>query len=126
MDGVAEGKAGGFQAAAVGRAVAEAGVGAGAAAVDGAECGRARWMGRRCCSGWPMRQGGRLFEASKKDSFEGIYEQIAEELRGQYVLGFTPDKEAAAEGYHQIELTPAKGSPKDWYVRTRDGYYGKD
>ena len=70
--------------------------------------------------------GGRLFEASKKDSFDGIYKQIAEELRGQYVLGFTPDKAAAEEGYHQIDLKVVKGAPKDVFVQTRDGYYGKD
>lgn len=70
--------------------------------------------------------GGRLFEASKKESFDGIYKQIAEELRGQYVVGFTPDKAGAEEGYHRIDLVPAKGTPKDWTVQTRDGYYGKN
>ena len=65
--------------------------------------------------------GGRLFEVSKKHTFADIYAEIAEELRAQYRLGFTPTDQAAAEGYHQIFVH----APKDKNVRiqTRDGYY---
>jgi VWFA-related protein len=65
--------------------------------------------------------GGRLFEVSKKQTVPQIYDQIAEELRAQYRLGYTPDQAAAAEGYHQVELTTNR---KDLFVQTRDGYYG--
>ena len=65
--------------------------------------------------------GGRLFEVSKKQTVAQIYDQIAEELRAQYRLGYTPDQAAAAEGYHQVELTTNR---KDLFVQTRDGYYG--
>lgn len=63
--------------------------------------------------------GGRFFEVSKKDSIDQIYKQIAEELRSQYRLGFTPAD--AAEGYHQLDIT----IPKDGKLRiqARDGYY---
>jgi VWFA-related protein len=64
--------------------------------------------------------GGRLFEVSKKESVGQIYTSIAEELRTQYSLGYTPNKAESAEGYHRIKLT-AKG--KDLSVQTRDGYY---
>jgi VWFA-related protein len=64
--------------------------------------------------------GGRLFEVSKKESVGQIYTSIAEELRTQYSLGYTPNKQESAEGYHRIKLT-AKG--KDLSVQTRDGYY---
>ena len=36
--------------------------------------------------------GGRLFEVSKKQDTAQIYTQIAEELRAQYRLGYTPDQ----------------------------------
>jgi VWFA-related protein len=65
--------------------------------------------------------GGRLFEVSKKESVAQIYTAIAEELRTQYSLGYTPNKTESAAGYHKIKLT-AKG--KDLSVQTRDGYYG--
>ncbi len=64
--------------------------------------------------------GGRMFEVSKKETVAQIYSTIAEELRTQYNLGYTPDRKEAAEGYHKITLT-AKG--KDYTVQTRDGYY---
>ena len=35
--------------------------------------------------------GGRLFEVSKKQPIDQIYAAIAEELRNQYSLGYTPD-----------------------------------
>jgi hypothetical protein len=67
--------------------------------------------------------GGRLFEVSKKEPLGDIYKQIGEELRAQYRLGYTPDKETASDGYHRIVLSFSKSSPKDLYLQTRDGYY---
>lgn len=64
--------------------------------------------------------GGRLFEVSKKQTVSQIYDQIAEELRAQYRLGYTPDKATAADGYHQVDLTAHRNGV---IVQTRDGYY---
>jgi hypothetical protein len=33
-----------------------------------------------------------MFEVSKKETVDKIYAQIEEELRNQYSLGYTPDK----------------------------------
>ncbi len=63
--------------------------------------------------------GGRYFQASKKDSVDDIYAQIAEELRTQFMLGYTPPKDQES-GYHSIHLTAKK---KDLEVQTRAGYY---
>ena len=63
--------------------------------------------------------GGRYFEAKKKDSVDDVYAQIAEELRTQFMLGYTPPKDQAS-GYHSIHLTVKK---KDLAVQTRTGYY---
>jgi VWFA-related protein len=65
--------------------------------------------------------GGRMFEVSGKQTFSTIYTQIAEELRSQYRLGYTPDGATAAEGFHRIDLTVPKD--KKLIVQTRDGYY---
>lgn len=67
--------------------------------------------------------GGRFYQVSKKDSIEQIFGQIAEELRNQYNIGYTPQRNGASEpGYHKIQLTAKK---KDLAVQARDGYYGK-
>src|SRR5271156_3874688 len=67
--------------------------------------------------------GGRYFEVKKKDSVDDDYAQIAEELRTQFMLGYTPPKDQSS-GYHSIHLA-AKN--KDLTVQTRAGYYsGQD
>ena len=66
------------------------------------------------------RTGGRYFEAKKKDNLEEIYGQIAEELRGQYLLTYTPDKVDIEGGFHKIAL---KANKDDLTVVTREGYY---
>jgi VWFA-related protein len=66
------------------------------------------------------RTGGRYFEAKKKDNLEEIYGQIAEELRGQYLLTYTPDVVDKEGGFHKIAL---KANKDDLTVVTREGYY---
>lgn len=66
--------------------------------------------------------GGRLFEVSKKDTLDKIYTEIEEELRNQYSIAYTPDKNTGA-GYHKIELAAKQ---KDLIVQSRDGYYSAD
>jgi VWFA-related protein len=63
--------------------------------------------------------GGRMFEVSKKETVEKIYAEIEEELRNQYNLGYTPDKDTGA-GYHKLHVSTKQ---KDLVVQTRDGYY---
>jgi VWFA-related protein len=67
-----------------------------------------------------VRTGARYFEAKKKDSLDEIYGQIAEELRGQYLLTYTPDKVDTDGGFHKIAL---KANKDDLIVVTREGYY---
>jgi VWFA-related protein len=62
--------------------------------------------------------GGGYFEVSSKMPLDKIYDQIEEELRNQYSLGYSPDK--ADSGYHKILVSVKR---KNVTVRTRDGYY---
>jgi len=64
--------------------------------------------------------GGRMFEVSKKQPIDKIYQSIAEELRNQYNLGYTPDKPDSDGSYHKIAL---KTKHKDLVVQARTGYY---
>jgi VWFA-related protein len=66
------------------------------------------------------RTGGHAYEAKKKEDLTPIYNQIAEELRGQYLLTYTPDVLDKEGGYHKIALKANKG---DLSVATREGYY---
>src|SRR4030088_918603 len=64
--------------------------------------------------------GGRFFEVKKNENVDQIYNEIVEELRAQYRLGYTPSQEAATSGYHRIELTLRQ---KGLLIQTREGYY---
>jgi VWFA-related protein len=67
--------------------------------------------------------GGRMFEVNKKETIDQVYASIADELRQQYSLGYSPTKtDAVAAGYHKITLTAKK---KDLTVQTREGYYAE-
>jgi VWFA-related protein len=66
-----------------------------------------------------LETGGGYFEVSNKMPLDKIYDQIEEELRNQYNLGFTPDQ--ANGGYHKILVSVKR---KGLTVRARDGYYG--
>ena len=65
-----------------------------------------------------LETGGGYFEVSGKMPLDKIYDQIEEELRNQYSLGYTPDQSSA--GYHKILVAVKR---KNLTVRTRDGYY---
>jgi VWFA-related protein len=72
------------------------------------------------------RTGGTFYEAKKKDSFDEIGTQIAEELHGQYVLTYSPDKPPSkddSDGFRKITL---KAKDDKWTVATREGYYAAD
>jgi len=79
----------------------------------------ARPDGKKILQQISKETGGRLFEVSKKETVDKIYGEIEEELRNQYSLGYTPDKNAGP-GYHKIQVTTKQ---KDLVVQARDGYY---
>jgi len=66
------------------------------------------------------RTGGRFYEAKSSSHLDEIYSQIAEELRGQYLLTYTPDQVDKDGGYHKVALKANNG---DLSVVTREGYY---
>jgi len=64
--------------------------------------------------------GGGFFEVSKKQPIEKMYDQIQEELRSQYSLGYTPDHTDAGPGFRKIRVTVLQ---KGAVVQTRGGYF---
>ncbi len=81
---------------------------------------QARGDGKKVLQRISKETGGSFFEVSKKTPIDKIYEQIEEELRSQYNLGYTPDKSDAGSGFRKIKVT-AKG--KGLTVQAREGYY---
>jgi VWFA-related protein len=65
--------------------------------------------------------GGRMFEVTKKLTLGEIYNQIQEEIRSQYNIGYTPS-DSGGTGFRRIKLIAKDGKLK---VFARAGYYPK-
>lgn len=63
--------------------------------------------------------GGKLFEVNRKRPLKAIYDQIQEELRSQYSVGYTPSSEGGA-GFRRITISARN---RDLKVQARAGYY---
>jgi VWFA-related protein len=66
------------------------------------------------------RTAGQSFEAKKIENLDDIYSQIAGDLRGQFLLAYTPDMVDKDGGYHKIAL---KTDKENLTVITREGYF---
>ncbi len=64
-----------------------------------------RTDGKKVLERLAKETGGGFFEVSNKQPIEKTYDQIQEELRNQYSLGYTPDSDPdAGPGYRKIHL----------------------
>jgi len=64
--------------------------------------------------------GGRLFEVSGRNTLDSIFTQIQQEMRTQYLIGYTPTNGQKDGSYRKIDL---KTHDKDLKVQVRKGYY---
>jgi VWFA-related protein len=64
--------------------------------------------------------GGSMFEVSRKLSLTDIFSRIQEEMRSQYIIGYTPAKDDSKTGFRHITL---RTRDKNLQVACRSGYY---
>jgi len=64
--------------------------------------------------------GGRLYEVSKRKPLPAIFEELQQEMRSQYALGYTPDNTVRDGGFRRLEVRTRQ---KDLKVQARKGYY---
>jgi len=65
--------------------------------------------------------GGRLFGAKSIRDLDTVYEQVAEELRSVYTLGYYPSNQEFDGAWRRIRVNVRGVEAR---VRTRPGYYG--
>lgn len=66
--------------------------------------------------------GGRLFRVSRKMTLDAIFEEIQQEMRSQYSLGFTPANPVRDGKFRRIEVRLRRKGLK---VQARTGYYAQ-
>ena len=64
--------------------------------------------------------GGRVFKVDRKHSLPEIFEQLQEEMRTQYSIGYAPQNPDKDGSFRRIEI---KTKNKDYKVQARRGYY---
>lgn len=64
--------------------------------------------------------GGRMFKVDRKNTLHQIFDQIQEEMRSQYALGYTPSNSSKDGQFRKIEI---KIPGRELKVQARKGYY---
>ncbi len=64
--------------------------------------------------------GGRVFKVDRKHSLEDVFNELQQEMRSQYAIGYTPTNGSKDGSYRRIEV---RTRDKNLKVQTRKGYY---
>jgi VWFA-related protein len=75
---------------------------------------------RRKLTNLAEETGGRVFFIGQAEELVGVYDEIEEELRSQYLLAYTSDMPNTDGAYREVEVKVKKGGLK---ARTIRGYY---
>lgn len=63
--------------------------------------------------------GGRMIEVKKTEKLRDAFDQIAQELRSQYSIGYTPSNTVRDGGFRRIQIKSTDG----YKIQARQGYY---
>ena len=64
--------------------------------------------------------GGHVFQISKKLTLQDAFNQLNDEMRSQYAIGYIPSNPTQDGSFRRIEI---RTTNKDWKVQARKGYY---
>jgi len=64
--------------------------------------------------------GGHMYKVDRKHSLDDVFRELQEEMRSQYMIGYTPTNETRDGSYRKIDL---KLTNKDYKAQARKGYY---
>jgi VWFA-related protein len=64
--------------------------------------------------------GGRVYKVSRKNTLPDIFEQLQQEMRSQYAIGYTPTNPVKDGSFRELEI---KTRDKNLKVQARKGYY---
>jgi VWFA-related protein len=64
--------------------------------------------------------GGRVFKVDRKHTLEQVFQELQEEMRSQYAIGYTPLNDKKDGTFRKIDIKMAN---KDLKAQARRGYY---
>jgi VWFA-related protein len=68
--------------------------------------------------------GGRVFVIHEPDELPRAVSQINDELRNQYVLGYSPAPAARDGKWHKLKVNLNAGNSNKLHIYAKKGYYG--
>jgi VWFA-related protein len=66
--------------------------------------------------------GGHMYKVDRKHSLDQVFQELQDEMRSQYMIGYTPINEAKDGSYRKIDIKLAN---KDLKAQARKGYYAQ-
>jgi VWFA-related protein len=64
--------------------------------------------------------GGRVFHVDRKNTLEDVFQQLQDEMRSQYAIGYTPLNSNKDGSFRKLDVRVAD---KNLKVQARKGYY---
>jgi VWFA-related protein len=64
--------------------------------------------------------GGHVYKVDRKNTLDMVFKELHDEMRSQYLIGYTPTNELKDGGYRHLDL---RTSNKELKVQARKGYY---
>lgn len=64
--------------------------------------------------------GGRVYEVDRGHTLNNVFDELSEEMRSQYAIGYTPSNPTKDGSYRKLEIKLAN---KDLKIQARKGYY---
>ncbi|MBV8901992.1 MAG: VWA domain-containing protein [Acidobacteriia bacterium] len=64
--------------------------------------------------------GGHVYKVDRKHTLDEVFQELQDEMRSQYSIGYTPTNDLKDGSYRHLEIRP---SNKDYKVQARKGYY---
>jgi VWFA-related protein len=64
--------------------------------------------------------GGHVFHVDRKMTLQQAFDELQNEMRSQYAIGYTPSNGVKDGTFRKVEV---KTSNHDWKVQARKGYY---
>jgi VWFA-related protein len=73
-----------------------------------------------CLKQMSEETGGRVFKVDRSHTLQDAFNQLQDEMRSQYAIGWTPANDRKDGSYHKLEI---KVADKNYKVQARKGYY---
>ncbi len=67
--------------------------------------------------------GGKHYYVNAAGGLDAAFQQVSNDLRTQYLIGYYPQNQEPGTDFHRIRITIPRAAPDQFEIRNRTGYY---